>query len=76
MWTFDFPWPSSDATGTGALQHDSRAPTPIVQLCPKINRTIARTIMQCIEAIPDRRPESAEAVLNMLRKVPSDNARE
>jgi len=32
MWTFDFPWPSSDATGTGALQHDSRDPTPIQEL--------------------------------------------
>src|SRR5438477_361323 len=45
MWTFDFPWPSSDATGTGALQHDSREPTPITKLCPKMSRTIARTIM-------------------------------
>jgi len=76
MWTFDFPWPSSDATGTGALQHDSRAPTPIKDLSPKINRTIARTIMQCIEADPNKRPESAEIVLNMIRKVPSDNAKE
>jgi eukaryotic-like serine/threonine-protein kinase len=76
MWTFDFPWPSSDATGTGALQHDSRAPTPITDFCPKMNRTIARTIMQCIEALPDRRPESADAVLNLLRKVQGDNSRE
>jgi len=76
MWTFDFPWPSSDATGTGALQHDSRAPTPINEYCPKINRTIARTIMLCIQADPNKRPESAEIVLNMLRKVPSDNAKE
>jgi serine/threonine-protein kinase len=72
MWTFDFPWPSSDATGTGALQHDSREPTPIAQLAPKINKTIARTIMQCIEADPNKRPESAEAILGMLRKVQSD----
>jgi eukaryotic-like serine/threonine-protein kinase len=76
MWTFDFPWPSSDATGTGALQHDSREPTPINEYCPKINRTIARTIMLCIQADPNKRPESAEIVLNMLRKVPSDNAKE
>jgi serine/threonine protein kinase len=76
MWTFDFPWPSSDATGTGALQHDSRAPTPITQLCPKMNRTIARTIMQCIEADPNKRPESTEVVLNLLRKVQGDNSRE
>jgi serine/threonine protein kinase len=76
MWTFDFPWPSSDATGTGALQHDSREPTPITKFCPKMNRTIARTIMQCIEATADRRPESTEVVLSMLRKVQGDNSRE
>ena len=35
MWTFDFPWPSTDATGTGALQHDSREPTPITQVLPE-----------------------------------------
>jgi serine/threonine-protein kinase len=73
MWTFDFPWPSTDATGTGALQHDSRQPTPITELCPKINRTIARTIMQCIEADPNKRPESADAVLGQLRKAPHDD---
>jgi serine/threonine-protein kinase len=73
MWTFDFPWPSSDPTGTGALQHDSRAPTPITQLAPKINRTIAKTIMQCIEADPNKRPQTAEEILKQLRSVKSDN---
>jgi serine/threonine-protein kinase len=72
MWTFDFPWPSSDATGTGALQHDSREPTPIHVLSPKISKTIARTIMQCIEADPNKRPESTDVVLGMLRKATSD----
>jgi eukaryotic-like serine/threonine-protein kinase len=76
MWTFDFPWPSSDATGTGALQHDSREPTPIVKLCPKMSRTVARTIMQCIEADPNRRPETAEAVLTMIRRAQSEGAKD
>lgn len=73
MWTFDFPWPSSDSTGTGALQHDSREPTPITKYAPKINRTIAKTIMQCVEADPNKRPESAEAILKMLRTVTKDD---
>ena len=72
MWTFDFPWPSSDATGTGALQHDSRDPTPITQYCPKLSKSIARIIMQCIEADPNKRPESTDVVLGMLRKATSD----
>ena len=35
MWTFDFPWPSTDPTGKGALHHDSREPTPITKLGPR-----------------------------------------
>jgi serine/threonine-protein kinase len=73
MWSFDFPWPSTDTTGTGALQHDSRDPTPIEEHCPDINPTIARTIMQCISASADRRPASAEVVVKMLRNVTSDD---
>jgi serine/threonine-protein kinase len=72
MWTFDFPWPSNDPTGTGALQHDSREPTPITDLVPNINRTVARTIMQCIEADPNNRPDSATTVLKLLKMASSD----
>jgi serine/threonine-protein kinase len=72
MWTFDFPWPSSDTTGRGALQHDSLAPIPIVEKVPNINRAAARTIMQCMSPDPANRPESAEAVLRLLKSVESD----
>jgi serine/threonine-protein kinase len=73
MWSFDFPWPATDTTGKGALQHDSHPPTPIVKYVPNINRTIAKTIMQCVESDAGKRPESAEAILKQLRSVTSDN---
>ncbi len=76
MWTFDFPWPSSDATGTGALQHDSREPTPITKLVPKMSKSIAKIIMQCIEADPNKRPETTEAVLGLIRRSQAEQARE
>jgi eukaryotic-like serine/threonine-protein kinase len=76
MWTFDFPWPSSDPTGKGALHHDSREPTPIYHFCPKLSKSIGRIIMQCIEADPNKRPESAEAVVGMIRRAQSEGARE
>ena len=72
MWSFDFPWPSTDATGTGALQHDSREPTPLEEYCPTIHPTISKTIMQCIAADPNRRPASAEIVVKMLKNVTGD----
>ena len=72
MWSFELPWPSTDTTGTGALQHDSRDPTPIDEYCPTIQPTIAKTIMQCLAADPNRRPPTAETVVRMLRNVTSD----
>lgn len=74
LWSFDFPWPSTDTTGKGALQHDSRPPTPIKDLCPKIEPTVARVMMQCIDAEPERRPATAADVIKMLAKVTSDEA--
>jgi eukaryotic-like serine/threonine-protein kinase len=76
MWTFDFPWPSGDPTGKGALHHDSREPTPLSKFCPKTSKSIARIIMQCIEADPARRPESAEAVIALIRKAQAEHAKE
>lgn len=72
MWTFDFPWPATDTTGRGALQHDSKEPKPISERVPEINRTIARTIMQCIAPDPNNRPASAEAILKQLKTATGD----
>jgi serine/threonine-protein kinase len=72
MWTFDFPWPATDTTGRGALQHDSRPPTPITELAAGINSVVARTIMQCISPDPNGRPTSAEAVVRAIKGVTSD----
>jgi len=76
MWTFDFPWPSTDATGTGALQHDSHEPTPITKFVPKMSKSVAKIIMQCIEADPNKRPETTEAVLVLIRRAQAEHARE
>jgi serine/threonine-protein kinase len=73
MWTFDFPWPSTDTTGRGALHHDSKPPRPITELVPQINPVIAKTIMQCISPDPNGRPATADAVVRTLKSVSSDN---
>jgi serine/threonine-protein kinase len=72
MWTFEFPWPSSDSTGRTALQHDSKPPEPIDEKLPRINKIVAKTIMKCLEADPNQRPQTAGDVLRMLRPVESD----
>jgi eukaryotic-like serine/threonine-protein kinase len=69
---FDFPWPSTDTTGRGALQHDTKPPTPILEVVPKLNRTLANVITQCISAEPNNRPQSADQIVATLKKVESD----
>ena len=68
----EFPWPSGDTTGKGALQHDARPPQNILELVPNLNKTLARVIMQCISAEANNRPESAEAIVKALKNVTSD----
>ena len=72
MWTFEFPWPSSDTTGRGALQHDSKTPDPIEGKVPQINRTVAKTIMQCLQPDPNLRPQTAAEVVRLIKQVTSD----
>ncbi|MEX2173628.1 MAG: serine/threonine-protein kinase [Pirellulaceae bacterium] len=73
MWAFDFPWPASDTTGRGALQHDSAPPAPIDGKVPGINRLAAKTIMQCLAPDPNNRPASAQEVLRLIKTVASDD---
>ena len=70
--TYEFPWPSTDTTGRGALQHDNVAPIPILQKKPNLNQVLARTIMQCMSADPNSRAADMEAVLRSLRMVPDE----
>lgn len=70
--TGDFPWPGTDVTGTGALSHDTTPPEPILKKVPKLNQTLAKVIMQCIQADANNRPQTVEAILKQLKTVTSD----
>jgi len=72
MWTFEFPWPSTDTTGRGALQHDSKPPLPIEEKMTQINRTVAKTIMQCLNPDANLRPQTANEVVRQIKQVTSD----
>jgi serine/threonine-protein kinase len=63
------PWPSTDTTGKTALQHDTVQPIPLTTLRPKVNKTLAKVIHQCLSPNPADRPASAEAILKALAKV-------
>ncbi len=70
--TGDFPWPGTDVTGTGALSHDTAPPEAILKKAPKLNKSLAKLIMQCIEPDPNARPQTAEAIVKQLRTIPSE----
>jgi serine/threonine-protein kinase len=73
--TYELPWPSADATGKAALAHDTQPPTDILELRPTLNKTLAKAIMQCMAVDPDKRPQSAEELLKMIRNVKNDDER-
>lgn len=73
--TYELPWPAADATGKAALAHDTQPPTDILELRPTLNKTLAKAIMQCMAVDPDKRPQSAEELLKMIRNVKNDDER-
>jgi serine/threonine-protein kinase len=71
--TYELPWPVSETTGKAALAHDTHAPRPITDYRPTLNRTLASAIMRCIEADPNKRPQTVERFLNAIRSVRQDD---
>lgn len=73
LMVFDHPWSSTDTTGKAALKHDTRPPIPITDVKPDINPDLAKAIMACIEPEPNKRPESMDHFLRMIRKVENES---
>jgi len=71
---FELPWPSQDASGTVAMQHDTLAPVDLRTYAPWLHPVLARSIMRCISADPDARPESMKQFLHETRKLDSERA--
>jgi serine/threonine-protein kinase len=65
--TFELPWPSSDTTGKAALAHDTDAPVDVLRYCPDLPPALASAIMRCLTADPNKRPQTMDELLNMIR---------
>ena len=72
--TFEHPWSSTDTTGKAALIHDTEKPTPIMDLRPNLNPTLAESIHKCLNPDPDKRMPSCKAFLNAVRGVDAEEA--
>lgn len=69
---FELPWPTADVTGKAAVAHDTKQPVDIFSVCPRLNRRLGETIMQCLEADPNKRPPTSEAIVYALQQVNRD----
>ncbi|MBM4000663.1 MAG: serine/threonine protein kinase [Planctomycetes bacterium] len=69
---FELPWPIGETSGLAALAHDTHAPRDIHEYYPKLNATVARAIMKCIEPDPKNRFASIDQFLQAIRKVDRD----
>ncbi len=70
--TLDFPWPASETSGLAALNHDTSNPRNILEYRPDLNRTLARTIMQCIDPDPNGRVQTMDQLVQLLERIPAE----
>lgn len=66
---FQLPWPEAEATGRGALTHDTVKPIPLLEVRPKVSRTLADAITACMSPKPDDRPRTMDLFLRRIRSV-------
>lgn len=64
--SYEHPWEATDTTGLAALQHDQRPATDILTHTPDLHPGIAKIVMKCLEADPEKRPRDAKAILRAL----------
>jgi len=69
---FELPWPIGDATGLAALTHDTQRPRNIQDYYPKLNVTLAKGIMKCLEPDPRNRFQTMDQFLQFIRKAEGD----
>lgn len=68
---FELPWPRG--TGVAAMTHGTQEPADIHQFCPRIDPRLERAIYACLESEPDKRPDSLEEFLKMIKGVEHEN---
>ncbi|HEY2759710.1 MAG TPA: serine/threonine-protein kinase, partial [Pirellulales bacterium] len=70
--TYDLPW-TRGIDGRAALEHDLVSPVDIMERRPKMNKTLAKAIMWCIEANVEHRCPSTDRFLTAIAGVKSED---
>ena len=69
--TFELPW-KRGTSGQFAMSHDTE-PVDIFRYQPKLNKTLAATIMSCLAPKPEKRPATLDHVLHVLDKIKNEH---
>ena len=68
---FEHPWQGAILNGRAALQHDSRPPSEIMEVAPKLNPKLGRAIMEAMHPDVDQRTPDMATFLKQIERVDS-----
>ncbi len=68
---FQHPWQGEIVSGRAALQHDTAAPKPILDVVPNLDPRLAKAIMSALQPKVDERTKTIEQFLTAIRSVES-----
>ena len=68
LFAFDLPW-QGGSDGQAAMAHGVDAHTDIRKFVPRIHPALATAIETCLQPAPEKRPESMDKFLQMIRSV-------
>ncbi len=68
MCTFDLPW-SRGLTGKAAMDHATRPPTDIRELCPDIHPVLAEAVHFCLQQDLSKRCPTIDEFLKRIKDV-------
>lgn len=69
--SFEHPWQGEILNGRAALQHDTTAPTELMERCPNIDPRLARAIMMALDPVVEQRTASMDQFLKAISSVES-----
>ena len=66
---FKHPWQGEVVTGRAALHHDTEPPKPLTEVCPNVDPSLARSVMQLLEPKVDERTPNIEHFIQAIARV-------
>jgi predicted RNA methylase len=69
-----YTWEQRIADPVSSRVIDTLTPLDLTKLRPKVNKTLAKTIHQCLSPLPSNRPPTADAILKALAKVEHEDS--